>query len=290
MTHQIVDQIDDSVITDQDPSPAVTRAVLANPRFMALFLSQILTQVGGNMVLFGLTIKVSDLTDSATSVSILLLTFLVPAVVFGAVAGVFVDRYDRRKILIATNVARGLLFLPLIWLDSQLVLIYVITAIVATLTTFFAPAESAMIPIVVPRSQLLAANGFLHAAAVVGLADTACGYGCVANLPEGATGFTTIGKPTSSANARTSARLRATALRATGTPAARKTSFMRSLSRNRVAASIHRPSMPRRSRTPAIGSWSCSSAPASRSTLPTPFWIARVATSSARSSSELSTR
>ncbi|MGK2964364.1 MAG: PaaI family thioesterase [Tepidiformaceae bacterium] len=42
------------------------------------------------------------------------------------------------------------------------------------------------------RSELLAANGFLHAAAVVGLADTACGYGCVANLPEGATGFTTI--------------------------------------------------------------------------------------------------
>lgn len=159
MSHQIIDQIDDTVITDQDPSPAVTRAVLTNPRFMALFLSQILTQVGGNMVLFGLTIKVSDLTDSATSVSILLLTFLVPAVVFGAVAGVFVDRYDRRKILIATNVARGLLFLPLIALDNQLALIYVVTAIVATLTTFFAPAESAMIPIVVPRSQLLAANG-----------------------------------------------------------------------------------------------------------------------------------
>ncbi len=38
----------------------------------------------------------------------------------------------------------------------------------------------------------LAPNGFLHAAAVVALADTACGYGCVLSLPEGATGFTTI--------------------------------------------------------------------------------------------------
>ena len=37
-----------------------------------------------------------------------------------------------------------------------------------------------------------APNGFLHAGAVVTLADTACGYGCVASLPEGATGFTTI--------------------------------------------------------------------------------------------------
>lgn len=38
----------------------------------------------------------------------------------------------------------------------------------------------------------LASNGFLHAATVVALADTAAGYGCVASLPEGATGFTTI--------------------------------------------------------------------------------------------------
>lgn len=38
----------------------------------------------------------------------------------------------------------------------------------------------------------LAPNGYLHAGAVVGLADTVCGYGCIANLPEGASGFTTI--------------------------------------------------------------------------------------------------
>jgi 1,4-dihydroxy-2-naphthoyl-CoA hydrolase len=40
--------------------------------------------------------------------------------------------------------------------------------------------------------QLLAPNGFLHAGSVVTLADTACGYGCVANLPEGAANFTTV--------------------------------------------------------------------------------------------------
>lgn len=42
------------------------------------------------------------------------------------------------------------------------------------------------------RGELLAPNGFLHAASVVALADTACGYGCVASLPEGASGFTTV--------------------------------------------------------------------------------------------------
>jgi uncharacterized protein (TIGR00369 family) len=42
------------------------------------------------------------------------------------------------------------------------------------------------------RRELMAPNGFLHAASVIALADTSCGYGCVATLPEGASGFTTI--------------------------------------------------------------------------------------------------
>jgi len=42
------------------------------------------------------------------------------------------------------------------------------------------------------RPELMAPNGFLHAGSVVTLADTCAGYGCVANLPAGATGFTTI--------------------------------------------------------------------------------------------------
>ena len=42
------------------------------------------------------------------------------------------------------------------------------------------------------RREVMAPNGFLHAASVIALADTSCGYGCVASLPEGAQGFTTI--------------------------------------------------------------------------------------------------
>jgi uncharacterized protein (TIGR00369 family) len=42
------------------------------------------------------------------------------------------------------------------------------------------------------RREVMAPNGFLHAASVIALADTSCGYGCVAHLPEGAVGFTTV--------------------------------------------------------------------------------------------------
>jgi MFS family permease len=167
------EQVDDAIIVD-GTDLGEARRVLANPRFLALFGSQILTQVGGNMVLFGLTVSVFGLTGTSTSVSILLLTFLVPAVVFGAIAGVFVDMFDRRWILISTNLARGALYLLLAFFSDQLALIYIVTAIVATLTTFFAPAEAAMIPLVVKREQLMTANSLfilaLQAAFVVGFA------------------------------------------------------------------------------------------------------------------------
>jgi len=137
------------------PSPLL---VLRNRRFLALWLAQVTTQVGANMVLFGLTVQVFGLTGLATSISVLILTFLVPAVIFGAVAGVYVDRLDRRLILVSTNLLRGLLFVVLVVFPNNLIAIYIVTALVATLTTFFGPAEAAMIPAVVPREQLLPAN------------------------------------------------------------------------------------------------------------------------------------
>ncbi len=134
-------------------------SVFRNGGFLRLWLSQAATQIGGNMVLFGLTVIVVTSTGSNTAVSLLILTFLVPAVLFSAVAGVFVDRIDRRLILIATNVLRGLAFVALFLVDGNLPLILLLNIFVSTVTVFFAPAELAMIPVLVPRRQLMAANG-----------------------------------------------------------------------------------------------------------------------------------
>lgn len=157
----------------QSPN-GLPRNVLANPRFLSLYLSQVLTQVGGNMVLYGLTVQVFALTQKSTSVGLLLLTFLVPAVIFGAIAGVYSDQFDRRWILVACNALRGIAFIALLLIDRNVLLLYVVIAIVATLTTFFGPAEAAMIPRVVDRQHLLAANGLfvftLQASFVVGFA------------------------------------------------------------------------------------------------------------------------
>ena len=72
------------------------------------------------MVLFGLTVIVVNSTNSNTANSLLILSFLVPAVLFSAVAGVYVDRVDRRIILIATNLLRGAAYVALFLAGDEL--------------------------------------------------------------------------------------------------------------------------------------------------------------------------
>ena len=148
-------------------------AVFRNPAFLRLWLSQAATQIGGNMVLFGLTVIVSS-TQPNTAVSLLILSFLVPAVLFSAVAGVYVDRIDRRLVLITTNILRGFAMIGLFLVGDHFLAILLLNIFVSTVTVFFAPAEAAMIPEVVPRRQLLSANGVftltLNAAFAIGFA------------------------------------------------------------------------------------------------------------------------
>ena len=65
-----------------------------------------------------------------------------PAVLFSAVAGVYVDRIDRRLILIATNVLRGAAFVALFLVGDNFALILLLNIFVSTVTVFFAPAEA----------------------------------------------------------------------------------------------------------------------------------------------------
>jgi MFS family permease len=127
---------------------------------LLLWLAQLSTQVGGNMVMLGLLVIISsNYSGSKVAISVLLLCFLAPAIIFSALAGVFVDRVDKRLVLVVTNVLRGAAFVLVFVVSSNLLLLYLLMILVSTLTTFFGPAEASMIPFLVPRSQLLAANG-----------------------------------------------------------------------------------------------------------------------------------
>ncbi|MCZ0904205.1 MFS transporter, partial [Microcoleus sp. HI-ES] len=103
-------------------------------------------------------------------VSAIMIAFTIPAVLFGAAAGVYVDRWSKKAVLVATNLLRGgfVLTLPvLLWLSDgwelgQLplgfCLLLLVTFLVSTLTQFFAPAEQSVIPLIVERRHLLSAN------------------------------------------------------------------------------------------------------------------------------------
>lgn len=159
---------------DEPEGPDGALAVFRNRPFLLLWLSQLFTQIGGNMVLYGLTVIVVEATRSTTANSFLILSFLVPAVLFSAVAGVYVDRFDKRGVLVATNLLRTGLFV-LLWIaGANVIVLMLLNMIISTVTVFFAPAEAAMIPQVVPRRQLIAANGIftltLNAAFAIGFA------------------------------------------------------------------------------------------------------------------------
>ena len=142
------------------PSESGGFAVLRNRPFLLLWLAQLSTQVGGNMVMLGLLVMItSTYSGSKIAISVLLLCFLAPPIVFSAIAGVFVDRVDKRLVLVVTNVLRGVAFALVFVVGGNLILLYLLMVLVSTITTFFGPAEASMIPSLVPRNQLLAANG-----------------------------------------------------------------------------------------------------------------------------------
>ena len=103
-----------------------------------------------------------------TAVSLVILSFSIPSVIFGPVAGVTADRMNRRTLMTLVNVGRAisvLLFIlirPTWHAQTILVAIYVITFLFGTISQFFAPAEGAAIPSLVPRDQLLAANSLFN--------------------------------------------------------------------------------------------------------------------------------
>lgn len=131
---------------------------MRNRAFLALWGAQILSQVAANATTFALIVLVGQITGSNTSSSILILLAILPAVVFGVMAGVIVDRTDRKRVLVVTNALRAAAVLPLLLLGQSVEAAYIVNFLVAAITVFFVPAESAMIPAIVRRRDLLVAN------------------------------------------------------------------------------------------------------------------------------------
>ena len=142
------------------------RSIWRNRDFLLLWLAQAISQTAQNAIWYGIVVLVQRSSHSSTQLSLAILTLIIPSVVFGVLAGVYVDRWDKRTVLIATNVIRGGIAFFYAGFDLfgslPLTLLLVINFLFSTVGQFFAPAETAMIPTVVPRPRLLQANSLFH--------------------------------------------------------------------------------------------------------------------------------
>lgn len=111
-----------------------------------------------NLVNFILLIVAFTLVHSNTAVAGVVLSFTLPSLFFGVIAGAFVDRRNKKNVLFASNLARGLLVFPLVFLNHNIWVIYILSFLVSLATQFFIPAEAPIIPHLVPKKLLLSAN------------------------------------------------------------------------------------------------------------------------------------
>ncbi|MBI2190171.1 MAG: MFS transporter [Candidatus Levybacteria bacterium] len=133
--------------------------VLSIRPFFFLFLSEIFSQIAMNMTNFILIIVAFELTKSNTAVSLIVLSFTVPTIIFGILAGVYVDRWNKKQVLFLTNIIRAFLLLLLAFFFSQnLFFIFILSFLIAIATQFFIPAETPMIPVLVKKNLLMSAN------------------------------------------------------------------------------------------------------------------------------------
>lgn len=126
--------------------------------FVFLWIAEIFSQVAANMLNFVLILIVYSLTGSSTAVSGIVLSFTVPAIIFGVLAGVFVDRWNKKQVLYVTNVIRAICLVVLALFHRNLYIIYSMSFIMTIAAQFFIPAETPIIPLVVGKDKLFSAN------------------------------------------------------------------------------------------------------------------------------------
>ncbi|GAA3260860.1 MFS transporter [Nonomuraea helvata] len=143
--------------------PGIRALLGGNRDYRRLLVAGLISQTGDWVVGTGLAFHVYRLTGSTLSTAIMLLASRLPDVVLGSVAGALADRWDRRRLLVATDVLLALGLLPLLAVrePDQVWIVYGVALSTGVLSTVLAPAQKALVPQVVADSQLVRANA-LH--------------------------------------------------------------------------------------------------------------------------------
>jgi MFS family permease len=137
------------------------RTVLKKKNFLRLWLAQLISMTILNASNYALLILIEELTNSTTLIGLAIISFSLPAILFGGPAGVFVDHMHKHRVLWISNCLRAiatLLFVISLLLNRRVLLpMYILTFIISSIGQFFAPAEGASIPMLVTDEELASA-------------------------------------------------------------------------------------------------------------------------------------
>lgn len=128
-------------------------------RFSAFWLGQTLSMFGDRLHQVALGVLVLSVTDSVLATALVFLTAMLPNLVVGPIAGTFVDRWDQKRVMVLSDAIRAALVFAIPAAASvDIVLVYPLVFVITAVSLFFRPAKAAVVPRIVDRDDLLAAN------------------------------------------------------------------------------------------------------------------------------------
>lgn len=135
-------------------------SILRRRNYSLLWFGQLISTIGDWVLFIALPFYIFDLTGSTLATGLMFIAETLPRLFLGSIAGVFVDRWDRKRIMIVSDILRALVLLVIVFARSPewVWLIYLAAFLQSTIGQFFGPAKSAIIPQLVSSEELLSAN------------------------------------------------------------------------------------------------------------------------------------
>lgn len=150
---------------------ATLRAALSNSDFRALWIGLVVSQVGDSFMLIATLEVIQRLTDSSLALGAMGVSIGLPAMLFGLLAGVLVDRLDRKRAMIISDVVRGVAVLALLVVQTpgQIWIFFIVGFVMGSMGIVFTPARNAVLPNMVGEELLLPANTLVQGTQVISL-------------------------------------------------------------------------------------------------------------------------
>ena len=148
-----------AIASTSRPSPF---AVFRHSAFTLLWTAQSISTIGSALTSLAASILVFRITGSALSVGLMLMATAAPSIFVGLIAGVFVDRFDRKRIMIAADLLRAVLvaLIPFL-IPFGIAWLYIIVMLSSAVTQFYEPAHESVVPELAPDEELAAANSMM---------------------------------------------------------------------------------------------------------------------------------